>query len=344
MKRKVYRENIEMITIYVKSVVLCYNNCHIKGDIIMENKKKYHYYEKLKDKLINENFNVSDFTEINYGLQFNVESGNTVGLVRVYESKKGTRVDLSQIKDENLARKLESSLLIKKTIESSKKKSLAINSSKDLVYLDSLNELIGVDESGKGDYFGPLVVAGVFINNSSRKELENMGVIDSKKLSDEKIHHLAQKIKLICEYSTVVIGNTRYNVLYDKINNLNNILAWGHARTIENILEKVSCHSALSDQFGNESLIKQSLMEKGRNINLFQMPKAESNLAVAAASILARDEYVNRLRKLSNKYKVELPKGASNLTIQTAKKFVDQYGVGELKNVAKLHFKTTKNI
>ncbi|TES52134.1 ribonuclease HIII [Halalkalibacterium halodurans] len=171
-----------------------------------------------------------------------------------------------------------------------------------MLEIDSIEEIIGTDESGKGDYFGPLVVAGVFVNSETYRKLKNMGVMDSKKLGDDQIKFLAGEIKKICPYSLVVIGNEKYNELYERIENLNKLLAWGHARTIENILQTVSCNFALSDKFGDEKFIKKALLEKGKEITLFQRTKAESNIAVAAASILARDEFVNRLHRLSIKY------------------------------------------
>lgn len=210
--------------------------------------------------------------------------------------------------------------------------------------IENTDKLIGVDESGKGDYFGPLVIAGVFVDNTTKEKLIKLGVDDSKKISDTRIKLLAAKIKSECEYSIVTIGNYRYNKLYNSMSNLNKILAWGHARSIENILEKVECNYALSDQFGNKELINNALMDKGKNIILEQRPKAEENIAVAAASILARNEFVSRLEELSNKYNFDFYKGASNKIIKQGKKFVEKYGKDKLDEVAKLHFKTTNKI
>ncbi|GAB6098955.1 hypothetical protein JCM16358_08340 [Halanaerocella petrolearia] len=210
--------------------------------------------------------------------------------------------------------------------------------------IENTNKLIGVDESGKGDYFGPLVIAGVYVDDQVKEKLIKLGVDDSKKLSDTRIGLLAAKIKRECEYSIVPIGNNRYNKLYDSMNNLNKILAWGHARSIENILEGVDCNYALSDQFGNEELIKNALMEKGKNIILEQRPKAEENIAVAAASILARNEFISRLKGMSKRYNFDFNKGASNKVINQGKNFVEKYGKEKLDEVAKLHFKTTKKI
>ena len=114
---------------------------------------------------------------------------------------------------------------------------------------------IGTDESGKGDYFGPLVVAGVYVDETLLPELKAIGVKDSKKLSDRAVLEMDGPIRSLCPYSVVVIGPEKYNDLYEKIKNLNRLLAWGHARVIENILEKNPCQRVVTDQFGDERLV-----------------------------------------------------------------------------------------
>ncbi|WP_455388309.1 ribonuclease HIII, partial [Petrachloros mirabilis] len=171
-------------------------------------------------------------------------------------------------------------------------------------------ERIGIDESGKGDYFGPLVIAAVFVDATTQDELALMQVRDSKKISDGRILEMAQDIKIICPHSVITIGPHKYNELYAKIRNLNRLLAWGHAKALETLLERVSCERAIADQFGDERLILNALQEKGRKIVLEQRTKAESDIAVAAASILARAEFLVRLKRLSGEIGTTLPKGA----------------------------------
>jgi ribonuclease HIII len=205
-------------------------------------------------------------------------------------------------------------------------------------------ERIGIDESGKGDYFGPLVIAAVFVDATTETELRLMQVRDSKKISDGRILEMAPDIRTICPHSIVAIGPQKYNELYGKIRNLNRLLAWGHARALENLLDRVSCERAISDQFGDERYIVNALQQKGRGIVLEQRTKAESDLAVAAASILARAEFLLRLKRLSDEVGTTLPKGASPAVELAAKMVVKKHGQERLGAVAKLHFKTTKAV
>ena len=205
-------------------------------------------------------------------------------------------------------------------------------------------ERIGIDESGKGDYFGPLVIAAVFVDATTQGELRLMQIRDSKKISDGRILEMAPDIKTICPHSVIAIGPQKYNELYAKIRNLNRLLAWGHAKSLETLLERVTCERAISDQFGNERLILNVLQEKGRKIVLEQRTKAESDLAVAAASILARAEFLLRLKRLSSEVGTTLPKGASPAVELAAKMVIKKHGQERLGSVAKLHFKTTKAV
>lgn len=203
---------------------------------------------------------------------------------------------------------------------------------------------IGTDESGKGDYFGPLVVAGVFLPDKQLNVLTELGVKDSKRHSDNRVRELADILKKGYKHSLVVIGPEKYNELYLKLRNLNKILAWAHSRAIENILEEVPCSLVITDQFGNKSFVLNALMKRGKDVELVQKPKAEEDLAVAAASILARAEFLKRLYFLSQEIGINLPKGASALVEETGLKLVKLQGVQILDKVVKKHFKITKRI
>jgi len=204
---------------------------------------------------------------------------------------------------------------------------------------------IGLDESGKGDYFGPLVIGAIYVDEQTEPRLISLGVRDSKLLPDNRILALAEEIKTLCPCSGVVIEPERYNEVYNKIHNLNLLLARAHAHALESLLEKVSCDLAIADQFGNESLLVNALQEKGRKIKLEQRPRAEEDTAVAAASILARAKFVQQMEQLSQRVGKTLPKGAWNPSIVTiGREIVAQYGQSTLAEVAKLHFKTTETI
>jgi ribonuclease HIII len=203
---------------------------------------------------------------------------------------------------------------------------------------------IGTDESGKGDYFGPLVIGGVHVDSKTKDLLLNLKVRDSKKISDNVIKDLDYRIRSTCIYSVVVIGPEKYNLLYQKMKNLNSLLAWGHARVIENLLLRVECKKAISDQFGSEQYIKNALMEMGKKIELVQMPGAEADLGVAAASIVARAEFLRRMEKLSEECGFALPKGASDQVDSAARRIVEQMGKEALNRFTKLHFKNTLRV
>jgi ribonuclease HIII len=208
---------------------------------------------------------------------------------------------------------------------------------------------IGVDESGKGDFFGPLCIAGVYVNEGVIAAWKDLGVRDSKNISsDKKISDLAEIIRQTpgCVVDSVVVGNEAYNRLYTKMKSVNTLLAWGHARVIENLMGKryqmnPAPVKAISDQFAaSKSVIEKALMKEGRGIQLVQRHKAEEDIAVAAASILARDAFVKGLAKLEKDFSMKLPKGASAAVDAAAKQFVDERGAGELQKVSKLHFRT----
>ncbi|MDD3153898.1 MAG: ribonuclease HIII [Victivallaceae bacterium] len=207
-----------------------------------------------------------------------------------------------------------------------------------------LRKHIGVDESGKGDFFGPLVIAGVYSDESTAAALAEAGAKDSKLIKKpEVIVRLAAEIRRITRgnFAVVTLRPETYNDLYGRIGNLNRLLAWGHARAIENVLEKVpDCPRALSDKFGAEHLIRNALMSRGRSIELEQRVRGESDVAVAAASILARDQFLRIMAKLSEEAGVTLPKGAGPQVVEMMKKLRSEQGDGIFSKLAKLHFKT----
>ena len=216
----------------------------------------------------------------------------------------------------------------------------------DLHHPERFTPHFGIDESGKGDFFGPLVIAGAYTDDIIARQLLEAGIRDSKSIgSDAQIRKMADVIRatpgLVSE--VIVVSPEKYNPLYEKIGNLNRLLAWGHARIIENLCErKPECPSALSDQFANPIVLQRALMEKGRKIELRQQTKAESDYAVAAASILAREKFIDWLADAEKKWGLTFPKGASAAVLEAARTLVHQHGPDALRATAKLHFKTTQ--
>jgi len=209
---------------------------------------------------------------------------------------------------------------------------------------------LGVDESGKGDFFGPMCIAGVYVNAAVVTAWKDAGVRDSKTISsDRKMKDLAELIRNTpgCVTTVVPIGNEAYNRLHFKMKSVNSLLAWGHARVIENLmLQKHRMNPppvrAISDQFASKKeVVAKALMSLGREIELVQKHKAEADLAVAAASILARNEFVTRLGAMEKQYGLAFPKGASAAVDAAAKEFVARFGAEALPKVAKMHFRTS---
>jgi ribonuclease HIII len=208
---------------------------------------------------------------------------------------------------------------------------------------------LGVDESGKGDFFGPLCVAGVYVNETVIKAWTDAGIRDSKNISsDKKIKELAELIRETpgCITSVVPIGNEAYNRLYLKMRSVNTLLAWGHARIIENLMGqkhrmKPAPVRAISDQFAaNKATVAGALMSLGREIELIQKHRAEEDISVAAASILARYEFISRLAALEKQFEMKFPRGASAAVDAAAKEFIAKHGVENLPKVSKMHFRT----
>lgn len=211
--------------------------------------------------------------------------------------------------------------------------------------LDDAECWVGSDESGKGDYFGPLVVAAVALTKQNWRVLEALGVQDSKNLTDPRALALAPQIAGAFPNEVIAIMPARYNELWTKFGSVNRLLAWAHARVIENVIERApDASAAVADQFGDESLIRNALFERGREVRLVQMHRAEGDPAVAAASILARAEFLRRLDRLGRTAGTRLPKGASSQVEAVARAVVSSRGPDILTEIAKRHFKTTQRV
>jgi ribonuclease HIII len=210
----------------------------------------------------------------------------------------------------------------------------------------AIEPMIGTDEAGKGDYFGPLVVAAVFADGPTWERLRALGARDSKTIGDGPVRKLAAEVRRTALCEVISIGPEKYNQLYEKFLNVNKLLAWAHARAIENLLERCpSCVRVLTDQFASDArVVTSALMERGKKIRYEQRPRAEEDIVVASASILARAEFLDRLAALGEKFGMPLEKGASAKVELCAKVFVAKHGKEHLPEVAKMHFQTTTRV
>jgi ribonuclease HIII len=202
-----------------------------------------------------------------------------------------------------------------------------------------LTARIGIDESGKGDFFGPLCIAGVYANDDDFGKLQSIGVRDSKLISDANIYKIAEKIKTNFMHHIVKINPAKYNQIYPSFKNLNKLLAWGHATTIELLVEKSKCRKVIIDQFADESVVITALRRKELKVELTQRHKAEEDPIVAAASILARHAFLDGLDKLGKEIGIPLPKGSAASAVSAGKKIFERYGEEGLLKVCKEHFK-----
>lgn len=305
--------------------------------------------EAIKEKLSGCGITIDSEKSIEYGIQLVARLGGEKNNINIYTGKKGTKVIVGG-KQGALFQQLQEI-----------HKELGIGASAQQRKASPAAALpplpappwIGTDESGKGDYFGPLVIAGAYVEPSLLEVLHELGIRDSKRLSDKRIRLLAGQIRRLMKkehFAVVEIKPETYNKLYAEFRNegknLNTLLAWGHARAIEDIISMQPCETVIADQFGDESYIKSKLLKstKDQRVNLIQRHKAEANIAVATASILARDRYLDWLERAFKEWGEPLPKGASNLVLEAAKRFSKCNGHDNLVKVAKLHFKTTQRI
>ena len=206
----------------------------------------------------------------------------------------------------------------------------------------------GIDESGKGDFFGPLVIAGVYTDAEITRHLIKSGIMDSKRITTPAaIRKLAAIIKATpgIAFDVIAIRPERYNEIYASFKNLNRMLAWGHATVIEELAKKVpGCPRALSDQFARPDVLQSALKKKEMTLKLEQRTKGESDTAVAAASILARERFIDWMDAAAKKTGLKIPLGCSPQVVDAGKELVKAHGKDALGKFAKLHFKTTQQV
>lgn len=222
------------------------------------------------------------------------------------------------------------------------------NTSADVTDYNLLNA-IGTDEVGTGDYFGPIVVCATYTNKETANKLRQLGVKDSKLLTDSQIIALSMQITKIIPYSIIILDPYKFNSLSPKHDNLNFVKAYLHNKAINSILKKledVKYDAILIDEFTPKDKYLDYLKNSQNVIsNVTTIPHGENaSLGIAAASILARVAFIRELRRLSHEYDIELLKGAGREVDRTAISFVKSYGFEGLKRVAKLKFANTERV
>ncbi|MBN1998813.1 ribonuclease HIII [candidate division KSB1 bacterium] len=289
-------------------------------------------YTLLNQILGQNGFSTSEVKQISYGIQFAVAKNDWTGIMRIYQNTEGTiKYDYSQLNNPGYTQEI-----------------MQLVEFANPDFIDKPG--IGCDESGKGDYFGPLVCAAVCVNKDQMLRLKSLGVRDSKSISDARIERLADDIKKITgtAWSVFVLTPEQYNVQYALfISNgkkLNELVAWAHAQTVSDLLQRIPARRIIIDQFAEPSLIRSALFGPAEELEIKITPKAEIFTPVACASILARAEYVASLRALQERFRMDFPKGASSQVIQAGREFIHRHGMEKLSMAAKLHFKTTQNI
>nr|MDK2850170.1 ribonuclease [Candidatus Cloacimonadota bacterium] len=283
--------------------------------------------------------NIIEQKEIPYGLQLKLSRGNDRANINLYHSAKR---GLSKVigAPQNSSLKHELGLLI-----------LGEPELKQDFGMHFWHSWIGSDECGKGDYFGPLVVSSFYLRREQEQELLKLGVCDSKKLRDPDIVKIAKKLYLAFpgQSNCLLIRNQRYNQLIQTLKeqgrNLNDLMAWAHEKVITELLKQCQdCEGVLVDQFSRAQKVKSRLGPKFPDLNIIERTGAERDPAVAAASILARYQFLLQHQALDAKFKMKFPLGANQGVIKAAKDFVTNYGKERLGEVAKLHFRTTLQV
>lgn len=199
---------------------------------------------------------------------------------------------------------------------------------------------VGSDETGKGDFFGPLVVAAARVTPEQVAQLDHAGVMDSKKLTDPRALQLGAALRLLLPHSVVRVDPEEYNRRYPTYTGLNPFLADLHAEAIREVAQPGV--RVLVDKFANERVMRAALA--GTPVQLEQETRAERNPAVAAASIIARQEFLLALREMSAECGVELRKGAGAPVDGAGVAYAEMHGFEALARVAKMHFKNTGKI
>lgn len=214
-------------------------------------------------------------------------------------------------------------------------------------YVPTNKPAIGSDEVGTGDYFGPIVVTASFVSKENQQFLIDLGVKDSKKITDEKILEIAPKIIEKIPHSTLIFDNESYNKYHTDDINMNKIKAILHNKVLLNLIKKeYPYEQIIIDQFVNPKKYYEYIKdakEVVKNITFFT--KAEDKfLCVAASSIISRYVFLKKMDELSKEIGIEIPKGAGDKVDEVAKEIVEKFGFEKLSSISKLNFKNTEKL
>lgn len=279
---------------------------------------------------------------LQYGLQLRLILEDEKAVLNIYHSaKKGISLVIGGKTDTQLRRMLQEIVG-----EHVSQQVVQVPESKH-----SWEDWIGSDESGKGDYFGPLVVCSFRADKEAEKRLWALGVMDSKLLNDHQIKDLAQRLYTEfpgCMNGIVLMPKTYNRIIEDmkrQGRNLNDLLAWQHFKVLEEMLKATDAPDGiLVDQFTSRKTLSRLFQAKELDVNLVERPRSESDAAVAAASILARFQYISAMAAMSRKWGIGFAPGAGAKVDRIARQFVQKYGKERLGEVAKLHFKNTSRV
>jgi len=276
---------------------------------------------------------------------FQAQDGDTV--VTLYESGKC----VFQGKDADLASEF---WVATEKINSGKAITTNSEDKKKQDKLDKINVIdpkiyyattIGSDEVGTGDYFGPIVVTASYVDKENISFLEELGVKDSKKLTDDKILQIVPQIIKKIPYECLILSNKEYNEKYTSDMNMNKIKAILHNKVLLKMTSKYNSDYVVVDQFAKPYVYFNYLKDTNYYKNITFMTKAEDKcLSVACASLISRYIFLKEFDKLSNELNITLLKGASDKVDELGKTIVEKYGFDKLKDIAKLNFKNTEKI
>lgn len=304
-------------------------------------------------------FSIAGEKDVNYGHQFILAHGSDKLHLTVYNGKKGRR--LVWTGSSEWTEFLQAALAVSEREQQKRRQGHAAQAPQ-CSPADAMSFCTpagagsraavwaGSDESGKGDFFGPLVVAAVVADEQAALNMQLRGVRDCKALSDKKILELEKVIMdEALDYSVLELKPRFYNLRYEQIKkqrgNLNNLLGSGHINALSQVLERQKrCGSALIDQFMRSDALLKELHERFPDVSVMQQPKAEANMAVAAASVLARARFLRSMAALSAQAGEQLPKGGGAQATAAARRLAQRQGREALRDYVKLHFANMKDI